>query len=260
MIHTEFDKGPTKPVMRIFSAVPDYSLFKESFWYDWGPVFYRGRLDKSAKVLCVASDPGPTERIGCRTLIGDAGQRVQGFLAKLGITRSYVCLNALVYALHPGNLGDAKDIIPRKDQTQWRNRLFKAVTGDKLQAIIAFGINAQQAVALWDGKGNVPVFDTFHPSLHDPMKLIDAWHDLIPRLRQIVTPDEDGNPNLPNYGTKFSENDYAPIPARDLPFGLPDWFGDDKWGRTGKPKHNNSVSRPDDDDEHTLIWIAPKTL
>jgi uracil-DNA glycosylase len=34
-------------------------------------------LDRSAKVLCIASDPGPTERIVGRTLVGDAGQRVQ---------------------------------------------------------------------------------------------------------------------------------------------------------------------------------------
>lgn len=259
MKNHEFDKGPLKPIQRLFSVVPDYSIHKESFWYDWGPVFYRGRLNKSAKVLCVASDPGQTERIGGRTLIGDAGQRVQGFLAKLGITRSYVCLNALVYALHPGRLGDAKKIIPLPDQTRWRNKLFNKVTGSNLEAIIAFGINAQLAVSLWNGKGNVPVFETYHPSYHDPVKLIDAWRDLISRLRDIVTPDGDGILNLPNYGTKFTENDYAPIPRRDLPFGFPDWFGDDKWGRTGRPRHNNSVSRPHEDDQHTLIWIAPKT-
>src|SRR3712207_7598637 len=57
------------------SRVPDYAPFKEHFWYDWGPVFYRGRLDGSARVLCVASDPGPTERVAMRTLVGDAGDR-----------------------------------------------------------------------------------------------------------------------------------------------------------------------------------------
>ena len=61
-------------------------------------MFYRGRLDGSARVLCVASDPGPTERIAGRSLVGNAGQRVQGLLAKLGLTRSYLCLNAWAYA------------------------------------------------------------------------------------------------------------------------------------------------------------------
>jgi uracil-DNA glycosylase len=259
MKNIEFDKGPTKTIAKIFANLPDYSTHKDSFWYDWGPVFYRGRLDKSAKVLCVASDPGPTERVGCRTLIGDAGQRVQGFLAKLGITKSYICLNALVYALHPSHLGDAKKILQEPEQTKWRNKLFKKVTGNKLEVIIAFGINAQQAVELWDDKGEVPVIITHHPSYHDEGKLMDAWREVMPQLRNIVTPDADGNPGLPNYGAKLSEDDYAPIPRRDLPFGFPDWFADDKWGRTGHPKHNNSVSRPSEDDGHTLVWIAPQT-
>src|SRR3546814_5425281 len=90
----EFDKGPLQPFARIFAACPDYGELKCHFWYDWGPIFHRGRTNGSARVLCIASDPGATERIAARTLVGDAGQRVQGFLAKLGLTRSYLLLNA----------------------------------------------------------------------------------------------------------------------------------------------------------------------
>jgi uracil-DNA glycosylase len=257
--YKEFDRGPTKVIAKLFSGFPDYSAHKDSFWFDWGPVFYRGRLNKSAKVLCVASDPGPTERIGCRALIGNAGQRLQGFLAKLGITQSYLCLNALVYALYPSHLGDAKKIIKEPGQIAWRNKVFKKLTGSRLQVIIAFGVNAQQAVELWDDKGNVPVFNTYHPSYPTESRLLDAWRDLVLQLRNIVTPDSDGVTDLPNYGNKFTEDDYAPIPKKDLPFGLPPWFGDDKWGRTGHPKHYNCVSRPDPDDRHTLTWIAPQS-
>ena len=78
--------------------MPDPPI-KDDFWFDWGPIFYRGRLDGSARVMCVASDPGPTERIAGRCLVGNAGQRVQGLLAKLGLTRSHVCLNAWAYAV-----------------------------------------------------------------------------------------------------------------------------------------------------------------
>jgi hypothetical protein len=35
--------------------------------------------------------------------VGDAGQRVQGFLSKLGLTRSYVLDNAHPFALHPAH-------------------------------------------------------------------------------------------------------------------------------------------------------------
>jgi hypothetical protein len=59
-----------------------------------------------------------------------------------------------------------------------------------------------------------------------------------------VTPDRDGDPAIDNYGTRFRETDYQRIPSRDLPFGMPAWFGDDAWGRKAKPRHNNSVQRP----------------
>ena len=85
-----FDPGPPPEVADHFEKAPSYAAYRDLFWYAWGPIFYRGRLDRSARLLCIASDPGPTERIAGRTLVGDAGQRVQGFLSKLGLTRSYV--------------------------------------------------------------------------------------------------------------------------------------------------------------------------
>ena len=45
----QFDKGPPSALATLFMQHPDYSAVKELFWYDWGPVFYRGRLDKTAK-------------------------------------------------------------------------------------------------------------------------------------------------------------------------------------------------------------------
>jgi hypothetical protein len=65
-------------------------------------------------VLCLASDPGPTERIAGRTLVGNAGQRVQGLLAKLGLTRSYLCLNAWAYALRPSKARPVRSPRPRQ--------------------------------------------------------------------------------------------------------------------------------------------------
>ena len=255
----EFDSGPTASFARIFGAVPDYSPFKEHFWFDWGPVFYRGRLNGTARLLCIASDPGPTERIACRTLVGDAGQRVQGFLTKLGLTQSYLCLNAFAYALFPSHGGSAPAILQDPAQLAWRNGLFDRAKRSNVQALVAFGQNAQNAVDLWPGSATLPVFKVPHPSSHDAQGLVDAWRAAIPELRAVVTPDPDGDPTVPNYGPTFTEDDYAPIPKADLPFGLPAWFGDDRWGRTGTPRHSNSVSRPSPDDHHTLIWIAPDT-
>lgn len=212
----------------------------------------------SGRLLCVASDPGPTERIACRTLVGDAGQRVQGFLTKLGLTRSYALVNAFAYALLPSRSMSAIPMLSEPDHLAWRNALLDKITGPQLQAVVAFGLQARLAVGLWDSKPDVPVFEVPHPSSRDPKKLVDAWRAAIIELRGIVTPDPDGDPTGPNYGAKLSEADYAPIPPRDLPFGVPDWLGDDNWGRTARPKHNNSVERPGDDLLHTLIWHAPE--
>jgi uracil-DNA glycosylase len=257
---TEFDPGPPQALAEHLSKLPGYSAEERKlFWYDWGPIFYRGRLDGSARLLGIASDPGPTERVACRTLVGDAGQRVQGFLAKVGLTRSYVLVNAHPYALHPGQASKGLPLLAKQEHRDWRNELYDDVTSSELQAIVAFGGQAQEALGLWSPPQGVPIFELPHPSSHDEATLLTKWSGAIPDLRQTVTPDPDGDPSLPNYGSSFSESDYARIPPRDLPFGLPSWFGDDAWGRGATPPHHNCVGRPSSDPEHTLVWQAPKT-
>jgi hypothetical protein len=179
-------------------------------------------------------------------------------MTKLGLTRSYICLNAFIYALFPSHAANAPQILSDSTQKNWRNELYTKAKGPNVQAIIAFGTNAQMAVDQWDGKGNTPVFNVPHPSSRDAQKLIDDWRAAITQLRTIVTPDPDAGPTVPNYGTTFTEADYTRIPLCDLPFGVPGWLGDDSWGRTANPRHSNSVSRPPNDDRHTLIWIAPQ--
>jgi Uracil DNA glycosylase superfamily len=249
----EFDKGPYVRFARHFDAVPD-PPFPDRFWFDWGPVFYRGRLDGSARVLCLGSDPGATEKVAGRTLVGDAGQRVQGFLAKLGVTRSYLCLNAFPYALFPSEADTAEEMLADPTQAEWRNRLYDMATSSLLQAVVAFGRVAQLAVGMWKTAPAVPVSEIPHPSSHDPTELLNEWRDAVTSLRQIVTPDPDGDPSLPNYGSTFEESDYAPIPSRDLPFGVPAFLGDSSWVRAAGGR--SSVSRPSPDDRHTLVWKA----
>jgi hypothetical protein len=47
--------------------------------------------------LVLGQDPAAHEAIARRLLAGRAGQRVQGFLRKLGIDTSYVILSAFLY-------------------------------------------------------------------------------------------------------------------------------------------------------------------
>lgn len=253
---SEFDPGPSAQLAELFYRVPDPPV-KDDFWFDWGPIFYRGRLDGSARILCIASDPGPTERIAGRSLVGNAGQRVQGFLAKLGLTRSYVCVNVWAYALHPNRSFPEADRLDDEDQLEWRNELYDAVADPSLEAIIAFGFMAQRAVGLWANRPDVVLKEIPHPSNPEEDELLDGWRAAIGELRGIVTPDDDGDNTGPNYGSEFEESDYAPIPRRDLPFGAPAFLGDDAWVRAAPGAAMNSVGRPDPDDAHTLIWRAP---
>jgi hypothetical protein len=254
----EFDPGPPQPVAEHLARVPSYSVHRDLFWYDWGPIFYRGRLDGSAKVLCIASDPGATERIAGRTLVGDAGQRVQGFLTKLGLSSSYACVNAYAYALHPTLAMKAIPILSEPEQVAWRNALLSMVVGQDLQAIVAFGLQGRIALELWPDAPGVMIQKVPHPSSREPGKLINEWRAAVAELRTVVTPDPDGDPTAPNYGTRFRESDYARIPLRDLPFGVPPWLGDDAAGRAATPKRRSSVDRPADDPLHTIVWRAPE--
>lgn len=255
---SEFDHGPSAQIAQLFDQVPEPSA-RGDFWFDWDPVFYRGRLDGSARLLCVASDPGPTERIAGRSLVGNAGQRVQGFLTKLGLTRSYLCLNAWAYALHPSKAQDEKAKLDDQAHLEWRNQLYDAATGPKLEAIVAFGDMAQAAVALWSTRPDVILCEVPHPSSRDSKKLLDEWRAAVIQLRGVVTADPGGNNGGPNYGSKFTEADYSAIPRRDLPFGAPAFLGDDSWVRAKPGGAQNSVERPSPDDGHTLIWRAPKS-
>lgn len=252
----EFDAGPPAPIAQICANCPTPANAK-AFWTAWGPVFYRGQLDGSARVLCIASDPGPTERVAQRTLVGDAGQRVQGFLTKLGLTRSYACVNAFPYALHPSYGQQVDSLLAEPHEQTWRHTFYDAVLPGHLQAVVLFGVNAQKAFDLWPGKPNVHQERIPHPSSRDAAALVSAWHDAVAKLRGIVSPDPGGSAAGANYGSSFKESDYAPIPRGDLPFGVPSFLGDDSTGRGAQPRRNDSVKRPSPDDGRTLIWTAP---
>lgn len=256
----DYDPGPPAAFAAHFAAHPDLGSKKSLFWHTWGPIFYRGRLDGSARLLCIASDPGPTERIACRSLVGDAGQRVQGFLRKLGLTRSYVLVNAHTFALFPSKGAAGESLLRANGALKtWRNQLYDMLLTPSVQAIVAFGGQAQLAVDQWPGRGSTPVFDVPHPSARNAASLARGWREAVPALRALVTPDPDGSTSEANYGAGIKEADYAPIPARDLPWGLPPFIGDDAWGRRARPRHNNCVSRPGSDLKHKLVILSPKS-
>ncbi len=299
------DPGPQGDWKKFFDSVPDYTqVLKDAnidptgqmFWYNFGPVFYRGRLDGTARIMIIASDPGPDECLPFvrHPLVGDAGQRVQGFLAKLGLDKSYILVNAYAYAMRPSFVKrqygkaiineDFSHTSPKltltADQeaklheiTTWRDEFFTRVAREsKLQAIVPMGGNAGPAYDQWiatlpanDPIRKIPVFKVEHPSAVDrdpggprPDAALEGWQQTIPKLREIVTPDPGASNTGPNYGEYFTENDYARIPRGDLPPEAPMTMGDNSDTREGKGG-NNDARRPSPDDFKTLVYTDPAT-
>ena len=119
----------------------------DQFRLEWGPIFHRGRLDGSARVLVIGQDPAQHETVVRRILVGEAGRRVQGFLAKLGITHSYVFINTFLYSVY----GSVKARTRRgRDLIDYRNRWLNALlVGSQVEAVLALGQAADEAWQFW---------------------------------------------------------------------------------------------------------------
>jgi hypothetical protein len=250
----EFDQGPVgEPFLSLAQDYPGAETYPaQAFRVEWGPIFHRGRLDGSARVLIIGQDPAELEDITRRILVGTAGHRVQGFLGKLGITRSYVMINTFLYSVYGQQGGEA-----HKDDAAivaYRDSWLTALTGTAaFDAVIALGQLADDAWSKFKSQASpdvasLPYAHITHPtqpessSGGDPGKLAAAikamlanWNAALEQLHpQIAHPDVPGSLTL--YGEAFAHGDLAEVPEADLPPGLPDWMrSSDAWAqRTGK--------------------------
>lgn len=64
MAHT-FDLGPVEePFASLVADYPGTDTYPASgFRVEWGPIFHRGRLDGSARLLVIGQDPAQSETI-----------------------------------------------------------------------------------------------------------------------------------------------------------------------------------------------------
>jgi uracil-DNA glycosylase len=250
---TDFDPGYGQPPFdQLCRDCPDAGVYPTAdFRVEWGPVFHRGRLDGSARVLVIGQDPAQHEEIARRILVGTAGHRIQGFLAKLGIDKSYVMLNTYVYSVYGQGGGQRHQADP--GILAYRRRWLDALlTGSKVEAVIALGMLADGAWRDWQANTNdqhahVPYAHITHPtepessSGGDPTKLTAAitamlqnWNMALQSLKPAIShPDRQGS--LVAYGTAFTAGDLVAVPAADLPAGSPAWMSGQKdWAtRTG---------------------------
>jgi uracil-DNA glycosylase len=146
-----FDKGPTTSWAQKFFNAPRQYYIKHSsgrFRTEFGPVYYRGRLNNTVKLLIVGQDPSTDEILAQRNLVGAAGQRAQKLLNKIGIINSYVMFNTFLYGIKGQMDATMNAVALEPTILNYRNSLFaKIAAGGTIQAIISFGNGADLAIA-----------------------------------------------------------------------------------------------------------------
>jgi uracil-DNA glycosylase len=283
----EHDAGPprNRRWARLFAETPDYRALGtatgadgapfERFRWQFGPVFYRGRLgDRQARVLVIGQDAGSDEALAHRAFVGESGCRVQHLLTHLGITRSYLFLNTFVYSITGQFGGVIEDLALEPDSpiAQHRHRLLEyAAERNDLRLIIAVGRAARESVLAWNrargGSGdaaggnlhlldataigaNVRCVDVMHPgagaqgaSTEVAASFTAAAHRILGWARDTPAwlPTDTGASRGSASGFRY---DRAPIPWRDLPFGVPQRLGAGGTGTTRRDEGRSIELEP----------------
>ena len=252
-VSIDHDPGPDTDWTALFATAPlaTYQAHPERFRLDFGPVYYRGRLDDTARVLVVGQDPAPNELVGHRAFVGASGQRVQGFLRRLGIRRDYLMVNTFLYPVFGQFSGTLEDLTADPDILGFRNRLLDRIAArNPLETVITVGRAARDAVERWPGGAGFNPVAIMHPSARDAAALMADWNRGLEALRAMVIPEAGATADPSGYGDKFMPADHDPIPRRDLPFGVPVWHGEGS--------HATRARLDDGETDHKrIVWKAP---
>src|SRR5690242_8603851 len=244
-----YDAGPFAALVADYPGEEVYPA--KDFRTEWGPIFHRGRLDGSARVLVLGQDPAQHETVVRRILVGEAGRRIQGLLKKLGIVRSYVLVNTFLYSVY----GSVKSKTRKNpDLIAYRNRWLSALLRDgKIEAVIALGRAADEAWQLSQQEQPANAADVAYAAVIHPTQpesssggnraklaaatkaLLRNWNDALRALSPRIEHPDEPTP-LALYGEAWADGDRVEIPAADFPAGLPGWMHEqDGWAKRVGP-------------------------
>jgi hypothetical protein len=198
--------------------------------------------------VVIGQDPAQHESIVRRVLVGVAGQRVQGFLAKLGVDRSYAIINVFLYSAYnqsrAARHGDDPAILAYRNR--WLDGL---IVGQRVKAVVALGTLADAAWQDWKATpsgaaANVAYQKVTHPtaprSNADLKRMLQIWNAGLQALAPAIEHPDTARP-LVLYGERFKDSELVPIPDEDLPAGCPRWMATergwaDRVGATAREK------------------------
>jgi uracil-DNA glycosylase len=156
----EHDPGPTAASgwAGLFAETPNYRglgrvvVGREAFRWHHGPMFFRGRLDGSAKVVVIGQEGAQDESLSHRSFTGGTGARMQHLLRHLGFDRSYLFLNSFVYPIFGQYTDDLRPLAQdrRSPIVIHRHRILdKAIVNGDVRLIVAVGRAAKESIATW---------------------------------------------------------------------------------------------------------------
>lgn len=260
MITDPFDAGPTGAFRTLCRRYPDDTVYRgaDGFRSAWGPIFYRGRANATARLLVIGQDPAQTEAVTRRILCGQAGRRVQGFVEKLGFTKSYLMVNAFAYGIYNQDMAlpHLHDAGIQAYRHQW---LQAAFAPGRIEVVVTFGtpaFNAWTAFKATPAGQGVTAFHhrALHPTADKPggpitgKDLLDNWNVALQGLHAHVR-HPDLARSLVLYGDDFTADELPHIPSADLPMGMPSWMrSQDFWATMsatpGAQRANISIQVP----------------
>lgn len=171
----EYDAGPPAGSRwaELFAQVPNYrqigirvlggrAFSDEKFRWEFGPMFYRGRLTpKSVKVFVVGQEGAQDESLSNRAFTGSTGTKMQNFLRALGIDRSYLFLNTFTYTIH-GQYTEMDGTVtpqirwlaqsPQSPVVKHRHSMFDYMLEQNqgtVQLVIGVGVAGRDSVVTW---------------------------------------------------------------------------------------------------------------
>src|SRR3954468_18110527 len=256
---TAFDPGyGEEPLASLVASYPGAIAYPATgFRLEWGPIFHRGRLDGTARVLVIGQDPAQHETVARRILVGEAGHRLQGFLFKLGIDRSYVMVNTFLYSVY----GNASKNAGLTRIATYRNKWLDAVFAhEPIEAVVSLGTLADKAWLAWAGTPNGQSFSPAYRHITHPTapesgaaksganhaelikKMLANWNDGLQAVKPgIAHPDK--SRNLVLFGEAFADGDKKPDPEGRPAGGLAGVDGDRR--RLGRPQRHRPAQAAD---------------